>query len=285
MTMKGFKNSTKMQSGHNPSAAGRTVGRVMRFAEGGSVPGGINGVADFHSDMNGSSSVRRQTPSSVEDADTGGTSPLRPGYAAGGSKKEKHFHVHNHYHNGKKMPGKSKLKSLEKKATGGTINKVATGGTINKVKGGGKVCKADGGHIHDETDIVPDGYGDYATGGTINRLSAGGGLYATGGTIDKFAVGGMPQGGIQMGGRPGMLMQGALGNLAAQPRAMPMQPAAQAMPQGMPMQGGPRPLMRARGGITRATAPRSAATAAVKAHVESPAPRGHKGLGALIRGK
>lgn len=261
--MKGFKNTTRTQTGHNPSAAGRTVGRVARFAQGGSVPGGINGVADFHSDMDGSSSVKRQVPSSVEDADTGGTSPLRPGYAAGGKSKEKHFHVHNHYHGGKKMPNKSKLKSLEKKATGGTIDKMAKGGKKHHVK--------------------------KATGGTINRMSAGGGPYATGGTANRLAMGGMPNAGVPLGappmgsGAPGgaMPMQGALGNLAAQPRAMPMQPAAQ-MPMQGAMPGGPSPVMRARGGSAAPKAGRSAAKAAVRAHVGSPAPMGHRGLAKMI---
>lgn len=252
--MKGFKNTTRMQVGHNPSSAGRTVGRVpsfarggavRRFAEGGTV-GGLDESFDHESKESptGNAMVQRTDPQVSEElVEGGGRSPLRPGYAAGGAKKEKHFHVHNHYHNGKKMPGKSKRTTLAKHA-----EKKATGGTIDKVKRGGKIHKAEGGIIPAARD--PDGYGDYATGGTIDKFSAGGGLYATGGTINELGVGGMPMRPVQAGGPP----QGALAAMQAHARPpMPMRPGMPA-----PMQGGQaRPLMRAAGGITKAKAGRS----------------------------
>lgn len=236
--MKGFKNTTRMQVGHNPSSAGRTVGRVpsfarggavRRFAEGGTV-GGLDESFDHESKESptGNAMVQRTDPQVSEELESGGgRSPLRPGYAEGGAKKEKHFHVHNHYHNGKKMPGKSKRATLAKHA-----EKKATGGTIDKAKRGGKIHKAEGGIIPAARD--PDGYGDYATGGTVNELG----------------VGGMPMRPVQAGGPP----QGALAAMQAHGRPqMPMRPGMPA-----PMQGGQaRPLMRAAGGITKAKAGRS----------------------------
>jgi hypothetical protein len=81
--MAGFKNSTRTISGHH-NWDGKTVG----------------GVENFHSNMQGSALVRRQTPTTQLDRDAGNTSSLEPGFAKGG-KAEKHFHVHHHYHGGK----------------------------------------------------------------------------------------------------------------------------------------------------------------------------------------
>lgn len=181
--MKDFKNSTKMVTGHR-FAAGGTVGPFARMRPAPGVSGGgdeVNGLTANRSNMEGSSAVRREIPSTAELAEHGGKSPLTPGYTAGG-KAEKHFHVHHHYHGGK--VSKSKMRKMEmqgeKKATGGTINKVATGGTINKVAKGGKMHKANGGHIqNDTTPTAPD----FATGGTINRMNAGGAMYSRGGKM------------------------------------------------------------------------------------------------------
>jgi hypothetical protein len=318
--MDGFKNTTKMRMFHDTSAAGRTVGRVQRFAQGGQVKkmhsgdGEINGLDESwehegKEKEGGNALVQREGQQVSEELEEGGgRSPLRPGYAEGGEpKKEKHFHVHNHYHNGKKMPSKGKLKKMamqeEKKATGGTIDKVAKGGKIHiKEENKGKLHKelgvakgkkiplskikhaehsenpaerkraqfadnarkfhhADGGHIHDDTHVIPP---DYATGGTINPMNAGGGAYggmATGGTANPLAVGGMPNRPVQAGGPP----QGALGAMAARGRPMPARPGAMPGGQAMPAQrpgtmpvAAPRPMMRARGGsVTRATGGRS----------------------------
>jgi hypothetical protein len=104
--------------------------------------------------MNGHSAVQRSESSTEELADHGGKTPLTAGYSQGG-KTEKHFHVHNHYHNGKKMPTKKAMK------------------------------KAEGGHIHDDThEIAPD----YATGGTINRMAKGGKNWIAGATKNKGAL-------------------------------------------------------------------------------------------------
>jgi hypothetical protein len=300
--MNGFKNTTKMVSGHNMSSAGQTVGRVASFARGGRVFARGGTVRDkiggehepqkkIHSSdgevtgldesweheakekPDGNALVQREGPQVSEELEEGGgRSPLRAGFAKGGKSKSE-FHVHNHYHNGKRLPSKNKLKKMEMQA-----KKEATGGTINKVKGGGsikrsghdkkgflgekKTHKAEGGPVFPEA-RDPDGYGDYATGGTINELNAGGGAYggmATGGTINPLAVGGMPQRPVMAGGPP----QGALGAMAARGRPMP-QPQRPMPRQAMPMQqqaampvAGPRPVMRARGGsITRATGGRS----------------------------
>jgi hypothetical protein len=277
--MKGFRNTTKMQMGHNMGSAGRTVGLVPRFAEGGQVrkvhpsDGEVGGLTESwehekRENPNGNALVQREGPQVSEELEEGGgRSPLRPGYAHGGEpKKEKHFHVHNHYHNGKKMPSSSKRKTMakhaEKHATGGTIDKVKGGGSIKRsghdkkgFLGEKKVHKAKGGIIPEARD--PDGYGDYATGGTINAMNAGGAAYggmATGGTINELGVGGMPMRPVQAGGPP----QGALA--AMQARGRPAMPQRGGMPmQGaMPAQGAPRPMLRARGGsITRATGGRS----------------------------
>lgn len=130
--MKGFKNTTRTMSGHG-FAAGGTVG----------------GVSDFRSNLHGSSSVRREVPSSVEDAETGGKTPLRPGYAKGG--KAKHFHVHKHYHSGGKVSTKSKSYASAERAA------------EHETEGAGPMM-AQGGHIHDDTSIPAD-YPDYAKGG------------------------------------------------------------------------------------------------------------------------
>jgi hypothetical protein len=337
--MDGFKNTTKMLRVHDMSRAGQTVGHVPSFARGGSVrrfaqggavrdkvdeghvkpmhdeDGQIGGLDEsFEHEAKekagGNALVQRSNPQVSEELEAGGgRSPLRPGYAKGG-KPEKHFHVHNHYHNGKRLPSKGKLKKMEMQkqhATGGTIDKVAKGGKIHiKKENKGKLHRelgvkqsekipvsklkkaehsanpaerkraqfadnarkfhhADGGHIHDDTHEIPP---DYATGGTINPMNAGGVAYggmATGGTINELGVGGMPQRPVMAGGPP----QGALGALAARGRPMPGRPMPRpgAMPggQAMPMQRpgtmpvqGARPMMQARGGsIARSTGGRS----------------------------
>lgn len=337
--MKGFKNTTRTISGHVfPSAsnfsnplAGLPRARKTHFADGGHV-----GELDEHeSDMHGHSQVQRHESSTEELHEGGGKTPLNPGYAHGGKAKEKHFHVHNHYHNGKKMPGKSKLKKMEMMATGGTINKMAKGGKkwigkaikhpgklhrdlhvpegekipASKMKKAehskspairreaslahtlGKMHHATGGHIYDDT--TPHAP-DYATGGTINRMNAGGAAYggmATGGTIDRFAGGGMPAAPAQMAAPAMQAIQphtnANLANLAriaaargaAHPRPIP----GAAPPGRMNIPPAPvSPLMaRARGGGISMPMQR-AAKQAVSKHVGTAAPRGHAGLGKML---
>ena len=146
--MKGFKNTTRMVSGHG-FATGGTINRVAtggtinamkhgghhHFAEGGH----IGGLDEHESDMHGHALVHRSESSTEQLHEGGGKTSLNPGYAKGG-KPEKHFHVHHHYHGGK--VSKAKMRQMEMQGE----------------------HKATGGHIHDETSI-PSGYPDYAKGG------------------------------------------------------------------------------------------------------------------------
>lgn len=138
---------------------------------------------------------------------------------------------------------------------------------------------ADGGHIHDETHI-PSNYPDYATGGTIDALATGGTInpLATGGTINELGCGGAAYGGMATGGTRDRLAQGgvpgALGQLMARRGALPPRPGMR------PPIGAVAPVLRARGG----SAARSAAESALKRHVETPAPKGHRGLGRMLKG-
>lgn len=161
--MKGFRNSTRMQSGHDFSKLGQTVGRVQRFATGGPVhhahdkidtQTGNPQVDPMRSDMHGHSTVQREIPTSQFDAEHGGKSPLRPGYAKGGAK---HFHVHKHYHSG------GKVKTVSK-SYGAETERAAE----REVEGAGPMMSK-------------------------------GGKYATGGTRDKLAKGGKPFGNIKKG--------------------------------------------------------------------------------------
>lgn len=223
--MKGFKNSTKMVSGHNFA----TGGTVNRFATGGIINrfaggGEVGGLDANRPDMSGHAQVQREIPSTEELASGGGRTPLNPGYKSGG-KAEKHFHVHHHYHGGK--VSKSKMRKMEMqgehKATGGHIQDntreiapdYATGGTINRMAKGGKWIAGatkNKGALHRKLG-VPEGQKipakklvaaahssspterkeanlaktlkkmHKATGGTINRLNAGGAMYSRGGKM------------------------------------------------------------------------------------------------------
>lgn len=221
--MKGFKDSTKMATGHRFSAAGHVRG----YAMGGPVISNdrITGANETPQvDMrgpprpDGSALVHREVPSTEQEVEGGGKTPLNPGYAKGGQ-AQKHFHVHNHYYTGGKViksGGKSPIKSsastrkFEKHA-----EKYAEGG---KTKG-----------LATKPPSGPTGY------------RAGGAVYGTGGTINKMAVGGVA---------PPMRMQGgSLGQLAARARA----PAARIAPPARAMPVGPRgALTQARGGSTKA---------------------------------
>jgi hypothetical protein len=270
--MKGFKDSTRTISGHHAGLAGRAVGQVRsfapspavrRFAEGGHAVPDVDPRGPRADE--GHALVHRDIPTTTELDEAGGRSPLKSGYAKGGkSKAAKHFHVHKHYHEGGKI--RSVSKSYKGKSAEREAERQVEGATKMMPKSkGGQVFKGDR-HIHDATSIPPESP-DYATGGTIDRMNAGGSAYgghATGGTADPLAVGGMPQRGVMVGAPP----QGsALGSLAAR----------------RPMPGRPMPVMRAAGGRASPTAGRSAAKAAVTAHERAPAPRGHKGLGAMLK--
>lgn len=305
--MKGFRNTTKMQSGHSfkhPSQwfpqGFATGGTVNRFARGGEakgrardkVPRGIEGV-DEHADSphdDGNALQHREVPTTEELSAAGGHSPLKPGFSHGG-KAEKHFHVHHHYHGGKVGNGKG-LKKMEMQAESDTPDetknyrsggkskihiKAKNKGALHRDMGipeGQKIPKskirsklardkahhntkgvkrdvfalnfghAEGGHIHDETSI-PSGYPDYATGGTINRLNAGGALYARGGHGRHHPA---PR---RSGPPPGALQAlAALGNAAAGPRGPMPGAGGPPMPPGAAPVG-PPPGLAARGGRMR----------------------------------
>lgn len=258
--MKGFKNTTRMMSGHG-------------FAGGGPV----GGVVDFRSNLHGSSSVRRETPSSVEDEETGGKSPLRPGYAHGG-KSAKHFHVHKHYHSGGEVKTNTKSYSAAERAaecaTEGTGSMMAKGRKAKKWIAGAtknkgalhralhvpegkkipqsKLVKAE--HSKNSTMRKRAALAEtlkgmhHASGGTIGRMNAGGALYATGGGINRLAPGGQPM----MPGRMPPPQIGALGALAARAHGPPMR-RAMPIPGRMapgPL-GSPGPTGMARGGRKR----------------------------------
>lgn len=282
--MKGFRDTTKMQSGHNFSHPSKwfpqghaTGGTVNRLAKGGKprdgVPRGVNGVdehEDAHTD-DGNALQHRGVPTTEELSEAGGHSPLKPGFSEGG-KAEKHFHVHHHYHGGK--VGKKGMKKMEMQAESDTPDESEHYSGGGRKKGGIHIKKSHKGKLHREMG-VPEGKKipvekirakerhdkatgntagvkrdvfainaktkfNHATGGTINRLNAGGALYARGGHKGHPAPRHKPS-----GPPPGALQAlAALGNAAAGPRgpaAMPPQAAPQ--PAGPPGGG-----MLARGG-------------------------------------
>jgi hypothetical protein len=215
--MKGFKNSTHMQSGHN-------------FAKGGHVPRPhfaqahpvspkpsngdvVNGLTARTPDMDGNSAQKRSVPSTELDSDHGGKSTVNSGYAGGG----KVVHVHQHYHNGKRMPSARQIAKKRASAEKGLISS----GTAGVKLGKNAISNSKG------TPSIRSNFkkGGRATGGTIDKV-------ATGGTINKMATGGT-QNKLNCGG-----------------------------------------AMYAEGGGVKA---------ALREHVDSPAPRGHKGLGSMIR--
>lgn len=250
--MDGFKNTTRMRtftrSADVAGTAGRTVGRVQRFARGGLAVPDVD-PNKSQADDRGHALVQRSEPTTEEQREGGGKSPLNSGYAKGG--KTQHFHVHKHYHEGGKIRTVSKSytkgakgaeREAEKQVEGGKPM-MATGGTRNNLKKGGKTRKADGGHIQNQTSI-PGNYPDYATGGTLNPMNAGGSAYG------GMAVGGMPNRGVHVGApATGPALGSPGGALAARRAAMLGRP--------LPAAIGASPLMRAKGGTVRATVPRS----------------------------
>lgn len=262
--MKGFKDSTKMISGHR-FAAGGHVGHFAQSRPAPTAPANkdtVNGLTARTPDMEGNSAVKRSVPSTVVDEEHGGKGELTGGYKGGG----KVVHVHQHYHNGKRLPSKRQMDAKRRKAENSLISSGTAGVKLGRngmglgskatpsrsgFKQGGKIGPIKKGALHAQMGI-PQGEKigkkrleaaknssspqerkranfalnmNKATGGTINPC-------ATGGTINKMATGGT-QNKLNCGG-----------------------------------------AMYAEGGGVKA---------ALREHVDSPAPRGHKGLGAMIR--
>jgi hypothetical protein len=215
--MKGFKDTTKMVSGHN-FAKGGHVGHFAQSKPVSAAPANkdtINGLTARTPDMEGNAAVKRRVPSTVVDEEKGGKGDLTGGYKAGG----KVVHVHQHYHNGKRLPSKRKMEAARKKAEGGLISSGTAG-----VKLGQNASSPSKGTPSIRSNFKKGGRAK-ATGGTINPCATGGTInpVATGGTINPMNAGG---------------------------------------------------ALYAKGGGVKA---------ALREHVGSPAPQGHKGLGAMIR--
>lgn len=253
--MKGFRDTTKMVSGHN-FAKGGHVGHFAQSRPAPTAPANkdtVNGLTARTPDMAGNAAVKRSVPSTALDEDKGGKGELTGGYKAGG----KVVHVHQHYHNGKRLPSRRKMDMARRKAEGNLISSGTAGvklgrNAISSTKGtpsirakfkkGGKIGPVKKGALHSQMGI-PQGEKigkkrlesakhssspqerkranfalnmNKATGGTINPR-------ATGGTINPMNCGG---------------------------------------------------AMYAEGGGVKG---------ALAQHVDTPAPRGHKGLGAMIR--
>src|SRR4051812_43281727 len=118
--MKGFKNTTKMVSGHN-FAQGGQVGHFAQsrsFSPKSANGDDVNGLTQRQPDMEGNSAIKRSLPSTVVDADHGGKSEVTSAYKGGG----KVVHVHQHYHNGKRLPSKRQIDAKRRKAEGNLIS-------------------------------------------------------------------------------------------------------------------------------------------------------------------
>lgn len=247
--MKGFKDSTRTTSGfqhwNGGSIGSGTGGTINRLAQGGPVADVYPSNGDR---IHGNSATQRANPPTEELKEHGGKTPLISKFKKGGS-AAKHFHVHKHFH-----------------AKGGRTHSVSHSYSAAEKHA---ETYAGGGSVHDCTQL-PVGGPDYAKGGHAKpvRKNAGGAMYAPGGAVAPPIMGG------------GAQATGALGQLAARPRGLPVRPA---LPMRRPMaMPGPRPVMRAAGGEVPM---RKIAKQEVRKHVGYPTPKGHKGLGAALRGR
>lgn len=157
--MKGFRDTSKMMSGHNFARGGHSMQAhfpVQRPAPG--LPAGgdsVNGLTKHglanSPGQDGHSQVQRRVQPTMELETGGGKTPLNAGYAKGGN-AAKHFHVHKHiYAKGGKVKtiSKSYLRQVEGAAAmqaeqGGNTNANggftpgSTGGSRSKFAKGGK---------------------------------------------------------------------------------------------------------------------------------------------------
>lgn len=164
--MDGFKNSTRMRtftSGADVQrTAGRTVGRVQSFAQGGAVrrfaEGGTVGGLDEsweherNENPNGNALIQRDDEQPTEELEKGGgRSPLRSGYARGG--KTQHFHVHKHYHEGGKIRTESKSYTKGAKTAEREAERQVEGAGPMMSKGGKPFGKIKKGALHKDMGV------------------------------------------------------------------------------------------------------------------------------------
>lgn len=253
--MKDFKNTTKMVSGHHFAAGGHV--ERMPFAR-------EHPLRPTTSDE-GNSGVKRSKPTTESEKTLGGKSELNSGYAHGG----KVVHVHQHYHNGKRMPSKRQIEKARRKAEGGLISSGTAGVKL----------------------------GQNATAKTSGRATPSRSGFRKGGNIGPIKKGALhKQMGIPRGEKIGKArLQKAKHSSSPQERkranfALNMNkatggtinPRATGGTINRYATGGTQNPMNC-GGAMYAKGGEVGAESVMQRHLSSPAPRGHKGLGAMIR--
>jgi hypothetical protein len=243
----------------------------MRAAPGrGAGPAVVGGLTD-HGDPNdsatkpGHAAVHREIPSSERDAEVGGKSPLNPGYKKGGS----HFHVHKHYHTGGKVTSSSKSYRKSERAAEMQAEKRFT---AHRSSGG---------------------FGKGTTGNLRNKIAKGGGIHIKPENRGKFTK-------KMTGSKSGKLTDSDVsrGLDSSSPATRKQANFARMARRGF------KPIKKAGGGHIhdctpshadggRITRPKYGAGGALYSkgghskemskHLDSAAPRGHKGLGEMIR--
>jgi len=213
--MKGFKDTTKTESGHGFKSAFGFTGSVApqrtgvremgvkshqgRFVEGGRVQGMTD--RDPRGNLTGHGLQQRTIPSTQELKEAGGTSPLKSGFKRGGG-SHKHFHVHKHYYTGGKV--RTESKSHERSAESEAEKQVEGHGTM-MAKGGKSMRPGGGGRFAAlKSKLARKGIRNPgALAGSIGREKYGKAKMAefsargrhraaadTGGTINRYAAGG-----------------------------------------------------------------------------------------------
>lgn len=297
--MKGFKDSTRMKSGHaftHPSGwfPNSSSPKLPGFATGGTV-GGL----DTHEDPSkarGNATVQRDIPTTDEMKEAGGHNPLRSGFSQGGV-VHKHFHVH--HHSGGKTKSKSYEKTAEAYAEGGKAKiriKAKNEGSLHRDMGvpqGKKIPRSairaklarDKAHHNvrgERKDIFALNFGKK------KGHNAGGAVYASGGSVNGFANGGAL--GASLGNATGRAVRRPQPDVSRglrQPRRAIRPPSQMPSPTRQGIEA--IPLARRKGGSVNPDAAADAKQARriadqeIRKHVGSPAPEGHKGLGKMLR--
>jgi hypothetical protein len=207
----------------------------------------------------GHAGVHREVPSTQELAELGGKSTLTPGYKKGGS--HKHFHVHKHYHSGGKVKSNHKSYSMVEGAgemqaeqrfgrprSAGGFGQGTTGSSRPKLAKGGKM------HIKPEnkgkfTKKMTGSKKGHLTGSDVQR-----GLHSESGETRKEA------------------------NFARMARRH-FKPLTTGGTINKMSTGGTRNTRAAGGALYK----RGGHSSEMKHHLDAPAPRGHKGMGDMIR--